>query len=177
VLNAVGQELRAPLTTTQGALQQAQHLLKRALASPLPAHTLELLTKLQEVLVRIERQTSAEMRLASNLLDASLIEANKFEFSLLWCNLVEIVRETVTTHQEIAAQRAFELALPADDLVAVMADAIRIRQALTNYLSNAHRFSSAGQPVKIVLEVRDVLAYVAVKDRGPGIPDTEQKRI
>src|SRR5581483_286204 len=77
VLNAVGQELRAPLTTTQGALQQAQHLLKRALASPLPAHTLELLTKLQEVLVRIERQTSAEMRLASNLLDASLIEANK----------------------------------------------------------------------------------------------------
>ena len=177
VLNAVGQELRAPLTTTQGALQQAHHLLKRALASPLPAHTLELLTKLQDVLARIERQTSAEMRLVSNLLDASLIEANKFEFSLLWCNLVEIVRETVTTHQAIAAQRAFELALPADDLVAVMADAPRIRQALTNYLSNAHRFSSAGQPVRIVLEVRGVLAYVAVKDGGPGIQDTEQKRI
>ena len=177
VLNAVGQELRAPLTTTQGALQQARHLLQRALASSLPAHTLELLTKLQDVLARIERQTSAEMRLVSNLLDASLIEANKFEFSLLWCNLVEIVRETVTTHQEIAARRAFELELPADDLVAVMADAVRIRQALTNYLDNAHRFSPAGQPIKIFLEVRDTLAHVAVKDGGPGIPDGEQNRI
>ncbi|HET9999397.1 MAG TPA: ATP-binding protein [Ktedonobacteraceae bacterium] len=177
VLNAIGQELRAPLTTTQGALQQARHLLQRVLASPLSAHTLELLAKIQDVLVRIERQTSAEMRLVSNLLDASLIEANRFEFSLLWCDLVEVVRETVTTHQEIAARRAFELELPADDLVVVMADAIRIRQALTNYLDNAHRFSPADQPIKIFLEVRDTLAHVAVRDHGPGIPDAEQERI
>lgn len=177
VLNAIGQELRAPLTTTQGALQQARHLLQRVLASPLSAHTLELLAKIQDVLVRIERQTSAEMRLVSNLLDASLIEANRFEFSLLWCDLVEVVRETVTTHQEIAARRAFELELPADDLVVVMADAIRIRQALTNYLDNAHRFSPADQPIKIFLEVRDTLAHVAVRDHGPGIPDAERERI
>src|SRR5579859_6020085 len=52
VMNAIGQELRAPLTTTQGALQQARHLLQRAFASP--AQTGELLAKLQDALLRIE---------------------------------------------------------------------------------------------------------------------------
>ncbi|MGH2493403.1 MAG: ATP-binding protein [Ktedonobacteraceae bacterium] len=177
VLNAVGQELRAPLTTTQGALQQASYLLQRALESSLSTHTIELLTKLRDVLARAERQVSSEMRLVSNLLDATLIEANKFELALVWCNLGEIVRETVTTQQELAAQRAFEINLPEDELVAVMADPHRIRQALTNYLSNAHRHSPADQPIKILLEVHDALAHVSVKDGGPGITDAEQKRI
>jgi signal transduction histidine kinase len=177
VMNAIGQELRVPLTTTQGALQQARYLLQRALASPLPAQTGELLTKLQDVLLGIELQMSAEMRLVSNLLDASLIEANTFELAPLWCNLVEIVRETVTRQQGFTAQRFFELELPADDLVAVLADEKRIRQALTNYLINAHKYSPPDQPIKIFLEVREALARVAVKDQGPGIPDAEQSRI
>jgi excisionase family DNA binding protein len=177
VMNAVGQELRVPLTTTQGALQQARYLLQRALASPLPAQTGELLTKLQDVLLRIELQVSAEMQLVSNLLDVSLIEANTFELAPVWSNLVEIVRETVTRQQAFSAQRAFELELPSDDLVAVLADEKRIRQALTNYLTNALKYSPLDQPIKIFLEVRDALARVAVKDQGPGIPDAEQSRI
>jgi excisionase family DNA binding protein len=177
LMNAVGQELRTPLTTTRGALQQARRLLQRALESPLPDNAIELLTKLQDLLARAERQISAEMRLAGNLLDASRIEANKFELSPLWCNLVEIVRETVATQQELAAQRLFEQELPVDDLVAVIADADRIRQALTNYLTNALKFSPADQPIKISLEVRDAQAYVSVQDKGPGILGSERSRI
>ena len=177
LMNAVGQELRTPLTTTQGALQQARRLLQRTLESPLPDNAIDLLTKLQDLLVRAERQISAEMRLAGNLLDAFRIEAAKFELSPVWGNLVEIVRETVATQQELVAQRAFELELPADDLVAVIADADRLRQALTNYLTNALKFSPADQPIKILLEVRDAYARVSVQDRGPGIPDSEQSRV
>src|SRR2546429_3525356 len=62
LMNAVGQELRTPLTTTRGALQQARRLLQRALESPLPDNTIELLTKLQDLLALAERQISAEMR-------------------------------------------------------------------------------------------------------------------
>jgi signal transduction histidine kinase len=117
------------------------------------------------------------MQLARNLLDASRIEANKFELSLVWCNLVEIVRETVTNQQELAAQRAFEQEMPVDDLVAVIADADRIKQALTNYLVNALKFSPADQPIKIYLELSDAQARVSVQDKGPGVPDSEQSRI
>ncbi len=177
LMNAVAQELRTPLTTTRGALQQARRLLQRAFESPSSDNTMDLLTKLQDLLARAERQVSAEMRLVGNLLDASRIEANKFELSLVWCNLVEIVRETVTNQQELAAQRLFEQELPVDDLVAVLADADRIRQALTNYLTNALKFSPADRPIKIYLQVSDAQACVFVQDKGVGIRTSEQSRI
>ena len=177
VIYAMGLELRAPLTATQGTLQQARHLFQRARTSSFPAEAGELFTKLQDVLLRIERQVSEEMRLVSNLLDTSLIEANRLELTLAWYNLVEIVRETASRQQELAPQRALELELPADELVGVMADEKRIRQALANYLLNAHRYSPLDQPIKIVLEVRGTLAKVAVQDSGPGIPNSEQDRI
>jgi len=177
VMYAMGLELRTPLTTSQGALQQARHLLQRAHKSSLPTEAGELLAKLQDVLLRIERQVSEEMRLVSSLLDASLIEVNRLELVLVWCNLVEIVRETVSRQQDLAPQRVFELELPADELVAVMADEKRVGQALANYLLNAHRYSPPDQPIKIFLEVRGALARVAVQDGGPGIPDADQSRI
>src|SRR5215467_9935323 len=176
-MNVVGKELHTPLTTTRGILQQARPLLQRVLESPLSADAINLLTRLQDLLARAERQISAEMRLAGNLLEASRIKANKFELSLAWCNLVEIVRETVTNQQELAAQRTFEQELPADELVAVVADADRIGQALTNYLSNALKFSPTSQPIKVYLEVSDTQARVSVQDKGSGIPASEESTI
>jgi excisionase family DNA binding protein len=176
-MRAVGQEIRTPLTRTRGALQQARRLLQRMLESPLPDNAVGLLTKLQSLLLLAERQISVEMQLAGNLLDAARIEASELELSLVWCNLVEIVRETVVNPQELFAQRTFEQELPVDDLVAVIADADRIKQALTNYLTNAVKFSPADQPIKLALEVSGKYARVSVQDRGSGIADSEQSRI
>lgn len=177
VLNVVGLELRTPLTTTRGGLQQARRLLQRVLESPLPEDTIELLTRLQDMLTRVEQQVNAEMRLVGNLLDVSRIEANTFELSMAWCNLVEIVQETVTSQQELTTYRTFELELPEDDIVAIIADAGRIRQALTNYLTNALKFSPPEQPITVSLHLNEAQVRVAVQDRGPGIPDAEQSRI
>jgi len=175
-MNSVGRELRTPLTMTRGALQEARRLLQHALEAPLSDNAVDLLTKLQDLLTWIERQMNTETRLVSNLLDASRIEAHRFELSPVWSNLTEIVRETVANQQRLAPQRSFELELP-DDLVAVIADTDRIRQALTNYLSNALKFSPADQPIKVSLEVRGVQARVSVQDRGPGISASEQRKI
>ncbi|GHO93213.1 hypothetical protein KSF_032610 [Reticulibacter mediterranei] len=176
-MNTVGQELRMPLTTTRGALHQARRLLERIRESPLPDNTTDLLTKLQHLLMRAERQVSSEVRLVANLLDASRIEANIFEVSPVWCNLVEIVRETVIQQRELAAQRTIELELPDDEIVAVIADPERIQQVLLNYLANALRFSPADQPIKVCLTVSSTEARIAVQDRGPGILPMQQDMI
>jgi len=177
LMSVVGQELHIPLTTTRGALQQARRLLQHALEAPTSENSADLLTKLQGVLAWTERQINAEIRIVGNLLEASRIETNRFELSLVWCNLVEIVQEIVANQQELATQRHFELELRGDDLVAVIADVDRIRQALTNYLTNALRFSHVDQPIKISLEVSHTEARVAVQDKGAGIPTSEQSRI
>jgi excisionase family DNA binding protein len=176
-MNAVGQELRTPLTTTRGALQQAHRLLQRALESPLSDNAVDLLTKLQEVLSRAERQISTEMRLIGNLLDASRIQANKLELSPASCNLIEIVRETVSGQQELVPHRVIELELWGNEQVVVIADAERIRQALLNYLTNALKFSRADQPIIVRVEVSHTQARVSVQDEGPGIPDAKRSRI
>jgi excisionase family DNA binding protein len=177
LMSAMGRDLRTPLITTQGTLQQARRLLQRTLASPLPGNAIDQFSKLHVLLIQAEQQISAEMRLVGNLLDASRIEANTFELSLAWYNLVDIVREVVNSHQELTDQRTFELELPSDDLVAVVADADQIKQALTNYVANARKFSRADQPIKVSLQVKDRQAYVSVRDEGSGIPASEQKRI
>jgi excisionase family DNA binding protein len=177
LINLMGQELRTPLITTRGTLHQARRLLQRALESLSSDDAIDLFMKLQALLIQAERQISAEMRLVENLLDASRLEANMFELSLVWYNLVDIVQETVASQQELAEQRQFELELPEDGLVAVIVDADHIRHALVNYLTNARKFSPANQPIKVSLRVVDDLAYVAVQDKGPGIPDAERSRI
>lgn len=176
-MKAVGQELRTPLTTTRGALQQARYLLQRVLEAPESENTRELLIKVQDVLAKAERQMSAEMRLAENLLDTSRIEANTFELALVWCNLTELIRDTVAQQQELVVQRTIEQKLPEDELVAVIADVERIRQALTHYLNNALKFAPVEQPITVSLEVREGFAWVLVQDRGPGILASEQERI
>lgn len=177
VVNAVSQELHPPLTTMQGVLQQANRLLQRVLTAPLPTQTNELLAKLQDLLRLAERQINTEMRLVRNLLDATRIEANTFELSLVWCNLLEIVPEVIASYQELAPLRRFEQELLVNDLVAVIADADRVRQALANFLANAHRFSPAEQPIKISVKIEDAQAWISVQDNGPGIPDSEQSGI
>src|SRR5579875_2617112 len=49
-MSVMGQELHTPLTTTRGALQEARRLLQQALDAPLPNNTVDLLTKLQDLL-------------------------------------------------------------------------------------------------------------------------------
>ncbi|MBK5306262.1 MAG: response regulator [Frankiaceae bacterium] len=54
----------------------------------------------------------------------------------------------------------------------VMADAdpMRVRQVLTNLLSNAYKFSPAGTPVTVTVHGANGTAEITVHDEGPGIP-------
>jgi signal transduction histidine kinase len=58
-----------------------------------------------------------------------------------------------------------------------MADPDRIGQVVTNYLTNALKYSIAAMPVDVHLTVEQGLARVAVRDRGPGLPLEEQQRL
>jgi signal transduction histidine kinase len=59
----------------------------------------------------------------------------------------------------------------------VVADPDRIFQAMTNYVSNALKFSSQDKPVHVVLIREEQHARVSVKDQGPGIPEDELEEV
>src|SRR5581483_507578 len=65
----------------------------------------------------------------------------------------------------------------ADGTLPIEADAERVGQVVANYLTNALKYSAEEQPVAVSVRCDGKTARVAVRDKGPGLPPAEQKRI
>src|SRR5262249_38614776 len=61
--------------------------------------------------------------------------------------------------------------------VPVLADRDRIMQVVTNYLTNAVKFSPEDQPIKVQVRREARVARVLVRDYGVGLPAAEFRRV
>jgi signal transduction histidine kinase len=115
----------------------------------------------------------------NELLDISRIQANKLEFHLEHCDLASIVRDAVQDQllESDAVRRTIHVNIPAEQSVPIIADADRIGQVVSNYLSNALKYSAEQQPVNVSLQLEGPSAHVLVNDQGPGLPFAEQQHI
>ncbi|MBV9229337.1 MAG: PAS domain-containing sensor histidine kinase [Chloroflexi bacterium] len=175
-LSMVSHELKTPLTIIVGFLELARLCVQRLSGTP-STETNDLLNTLETMLQQAQQQAELETRLVRELLDMSRMEMQKFEISLQVHNLVTIVQQVVANQQQVAPTRRLELVLPLQGLVLVEADAHRIEQVLTNYLTNAFKYSSPEQPVRVEMSVEGVMARVSVRDRGPGLTVEQQQRV
>ncbi len=175
-LSMVNHELRTPLTSILGLIELALMQIDLRPRS-LPPEAEELLGQVEKVLKRAIGQVEIETRLVEELLEVSRMDMYKFGMSLQRENLVTIVQETVANQQQAARPRHIELVLPPDKVVPVSADADRIGQALTNYLTNALKYAPVDQPISVRLEMAGSGARVSVRDLGPGLTPEEQQHI
>jgi signal transduction histidine kinase len=115
------------------------------------------------------------LRIINDVLDISKIEAGKLELHDSETDISAIVRSGV----KLMAQGAFEsgITLVVDipgDLPTVMADELRLKQALLNLLSNAIKFSNRGGMVTVGAALRpDRCLAVTVADTGIGMSESE----
>ncbi len=178
-LGMAGHELRTPLTAIKGNIQLAKRQLKKNVSPDgSPAEDLSNRLKLvEELLERAERQVRLQNRLVGDLLDVSRIQADKIELNLEPCDLVTVVREAVQDQRLLSSSRIICLNLPVEELVPVLADADRLGQVVTNYLTNALKYSAADRPVEVSLQLEAKMARVSVRDEGPGLSVEEQQHI
>jgi PAS domain S-box-containing protein len=174
-LGIAGHELKNPLTSIKLSLQLTERHIHRAArqesgAARNPALFLE-------QVVRAGNQANRLERLVNELLDASRVQAGKLDFHLEPTDLAAIVGEAVEEQRQANPDRALTLHLPPDRAVPVVADADRIGQVVTNYLTNALKYSPADCPVAVGLDVEKEQTRVWVRDEGPGLPPEEQERI
>jgi K+-sensing histidine kinase KdpD len=178
-LGMAGHELRTPLTAISGNIQLAQRQVKKSIdedgndADDLAGK----LALIQTLLDRAERQVRLQNRLVGDLLDISRIQAHKITLELEPCDLVVIVREAVQDQSLLLPTRSIGLHVPEKATVPVVADAERIGQVVTNYLTNALKYSAADKPVEVLLTIERQMARVSVRDEGPGLSPTEQQAI
>ena len=62
-------------------------------------------------------------------------------------------------------------------VVPIIADAVRESQVVSNYLSNALKYSEADRPVEVRLEILASQARVSVRDEGAGLSREQQEHI
>jgi K+-sensing histidine kinase KdpD len=159
LLRSISHDLRTPLTSmiASGA----------ALGSATP--TAEERAELSAAIVAGGERLS---RLVENLLDMSRLEAGKAEPHREQTDLVEVLegaRETVARSELV--ELAVDPALPAVD-----ADATQLERVFANLLENAIRHGGGG-PVKVTSRPVGGKIAVRVVDQGPGIPESEWRRI
>lgn len=178
-LGMTGHELKTPLAALRGTLQLIQRRMKRvtSTADSLSPELRAFFAGLTKSVTDSVRQIDVQTRLINDLLDVSRITANTLTLDRVRCDLTSIVRQTVEDLRVTAPDRALLLDVPEQTPVSVLADRDRISQVVTNYVTNALRYSPADQPIQVGLTIEEQVARVWVRDRGPGLTEEAQKEI
>jgi signal transduction histidine kinase/DNA-binding response OmpR family regulator/HPt (histidine-containing phosphotransfer) domain-containing protein len=130
-------------------------------------------------------KTSARalLELINDILDFSKIEAGKLELDSTVFDLHEVIEGVATMFGERASQKKIELVCGVAKEVPPMVngDPVRVRQVLTNLVSNALKFTEQGEVVISVSVAEETATHAlvrfSVKDSGIGIPADRVARL
>lgn len=158
-------ELRSPLTSIKGFVE----LLGRSQA---------LGEREREFVDVILQSTDRLVDLVNDLLDASRLEAGKMEIHPRLFDASEMVREVAALMGPRVADKdqRLELDLP-PSLPRALADPVRVRQILTNLVSNAHLYTAEGGRITVTLDRVENGLELAVSDTGRGMSQEEIDRV
>jgi len=165
--STLSHELRTPLTSIIGSLQ----LINSGVLGNMDPEVAELTGV-------AERNGQRLLDLINDILDIEKIESGKLSLVPELVTLDELVGESLVLNKGFAErfQVRYE---PRGTLlpVQVKADRKRLLQVMTNLLSNAAKFSPAGEAVEVTMEDLGARVRISVHDHGPGIPENFRARI
>lgn len=125
--------------------------------------------------LRINEQLGKLTKLISDLLDVSRIQADKFSYHFEKLTINGLVREMVESVRPISPKHT--ITVRGKVLKKVLADSDRIGQVLTNFLTNAIKYSPSANKIDITLSQNKTHAFVCVRDFGLGIDAKHQSMI
>ena len=109
------------------------------------------------------------LNLINDVIDLSKIESGYLELRPDWVNLTELLDESVAEYaHQVPSGVELLTNYPAHDSL-VELDSLRIKQILSNFLSNALKNTTTGH-VEVFYEVDHQSVRIGVKDTGRGIP-------
>ena len=155
-LAILSHELRTPLNSIAGWM----HMLEQRAIEGAQA---------DRALRAVGRNVTVLRQLIEDLLDVSRIVAGKLTLERAPCDFITVVEQSVDSFGREAEMKQVTLKTELDRGLVVEGDALRLRQIVSNLLSNALKFTPAGGHVMVSLHRSDGWAVLTVTDTGPGI--------
>jgi len=162
-ISIASHELKTPITSMKVFTQ----ILARRFEMKEDTQTLGLVNK-------VDIQLNKLIVLISDLLDVSRIHAGKLELRLEKFSITELAKEVVESLEETTTHK---IIIRNDHETMVLADKERIGQVITNFLTNAIKYSPPHKDiiVKVTSDKKNV--SVGVQDFGIGISKDEKYKI
>jgi PAS domain S-box-containing protein len=162
-------EIRTPMNGVMGMIELLQHTK---------------LTSEQNELAEEAKKAGIELvRLLNDILDLSKIEADKMELESSEFDLHTIISDTINLLSLSANEKALNLvaSIESDVPLPLIGDSGRLRQIITNLISNAIKFTHKGvvtlQVQKETEEEESVTLRFLVKDTGIGLANDKLEQI
>jgi signal transduction histidine kinase len=136
--------------------------------------------KAMEPLKRVNAAGKHLLGLINQVLDLAKIEAGKLELNPESVRLAPLIDEVIGTAGQLAAQNKNSLGVEAqENLGAITADPMRLRQILLNLLSNACKFTKQGEVKLTARKAADGDDWIelAVCDTGIGMTPEQQAKL
>ena len=166
-ISMVSHEMRTPLTSIRGSLG----LMTSGVVG-------ELGTKAAELTQIAYHNTERLILLLNDILDIDKIESGGMRFEMKDYDVSTLVHQALEMNSGYGEKFGVHFVLePCVSSPWVSVDQNRFIQVLSNLLSNAAKYSSPDDDVRIIVSRRDRKVRVTVTDMGPGIPDEFRSRI
>ncbi|MCZ0811700.1 MAG: sensor histidine kinase [Pseudomonadota bacterium] len=166
-LSTMSHELRTPLTSIKFSLD----LMDSGCVTKVPDD----LKPILDIAVKNSRRLA---ELINETLDLQKIESGEMVFRFQSLDISRVVAESVDAimAQANAEEIKVRTVFPDEDTL-INGDEARIQQVLGNLLSNALKFSEAGDVITVAVERQDHRVRVSVEDTGAGIPENCESQV
>lgn len=131
--------------------------------------------KQKQYLSNIKESADYILKLVNDLMDFSKLENNRITIEEVNFNIKTLIENTCKTLEHSAENKGIELNCDIDSSLDhnFISDPYRIKQVLTNLISNAVKFTSEGS-VDITATIKNNTIFIAVADTGIGIAKDRQ---
>ena len=159
-------EIRTPLN---GLLGLARLAIRPGLAVP----------ELQRYVAQIHESAESLSAIITDILDLSKIEAGKLTIEVMPFDLQALLQSVHRTYQALGSERSLYFECVIDERIPawVSGDLVRLRQILSNFVTNAFKFTAHGRITLTVTRAVGESLRFAIADTGLGIDQATLQRL
>jgi signal transduction histidine kinase len=165
-VSSVSHEFKTPLTSMKSLTERLE---KGKVIHP---------EKMKQYISIISRDIDKLIRLVSNILNFSKIEAGKKVYKMEKTTITTWLKMAITTYKKESIDSELNIHIQIEnDIPAIHIDKDAMEQAIFNLVDNAVKFSPGTKKVEVTLERNQDSVIIKIKDQGLGIEDDEKDKI